>query len=221
MKDLCIRDWLEVPRRGTNRAARHGQIGLSFDDGPNGEETLTVLKELKRSGFKASFMWIVDNACKLEGADPLLFQEIVDGVIRDGHEIALHAPYDYLPNWRTRLFGPFEKEEMNLAKGALWRMMGVDIDLYRPHCLHLGPQVRYARELGMKTVLGSLFVPLGRPVDEQRRCFMESKAGEILIFHDGVSIKHPVSQVNRMLRGILTSFKERGLEGEKVSKVLD
>ena len=80
--------WLFVPQAFPGSALVRGRrdgdaAALTFDDGPNGEQTRAVLAALAREGVKATFVLLGESARR----DPELVREIV----AQGHVVASHG----------------------------------------------------------------------------------------------------------------------------------
>lgn len=204
-----------------NIVRREFLAGISFDDGPNEEYTSEVLKILKEYNTQATFFWIVKNAIKLKNEKPDIFAKILTDIKNDGHEIGLHAPYDYKPSMRYRIFGKFTKQEIANAKEELEKLINLPVNLYRPHYLQLGRSVSYAKKLGMTAVWGD-FIHYASPdanINKQIKKFSAVGSGNILIFHDDVSFKTKDNYIVDVLPIVLQNLKQKNIKGTKITNI--
>lgn len=207
---------------GSGKAKKDNLIALSFDEGPNERNVLEILKILKEYKSQATLFWIVDYAKKLYQEKPDLFKMIIDQIKKEGHEVGLHAPYDYVPTLYSRLYGKFNKEELKIAIKELKNITNLPIKLFRPHYLLQPMSIMKARELGLTTVLGDIFhySDAAFPVNFQIWRFSSANPGSILIFHDGVCMLRKKTYITQVLPIVLGNLRKKGLTPTKVSNVL-
>ena len=180
--------WPQSRLFGPNRsrlpedAARRGEVGLTFDDGPDPEVTPQVLDLLDHAGAKATFFCI---GRRVE-ARPDFAAEI----IRRGHRIENHTwshPHTfacYLPHAQRR--------EVLRAQEAIERAAGRAPSLFRPpagfrnplterELFHAGLTLASWTRRGYDTVLRE-------PREILRRLLKGLYAGDILLLHDGSAV---------------------------------
>lgn len=216
--------WLnKIKFSGTNLAKEKSLVGVSFDDGPDKNYTLEVLKILKKFRTRATFFWIVENAIQLNNNEPGIFAKIVSEIKGGGHEIGLHAPRDYKPTIFYRIFGRFTKQEIEKAKNEIKELTGLSVRLFRPHYLQLGRSVAYADELELITVLGDFihYTTADVEKDVQIKKFSKVKPGNILVFHDGISIKTPKNRIVEVLPTVIENLNKQGIRGVSISEILE
>jgi len=213
---------LGIKFSGSDKAKKNKLIGLSFDEGPNETNALEVLKILKENKTQATFFWIVEYAKRLHEENSELFRNILSQIREDGHEIGLHAPYDYIPTLYSRIYGRFNKEELKLATEELEKLTNMPIKLFRPHYLLQPYSILKARELGLITVLGDVlnYSDAAFPVKFQIWRFSSANPGSILIFHDGICMLRKKTYITKVLPTVLENLKKKGLTPTKISKVL-
>lgn len=109
-------------------------ISITFDDGPNPEFTLEVLKLLKDYSQHASFFLVGEMAKENK--------ELVKQIIREGHSIGNHS-YSHSKN-----FGFFSTrkivEELQKTNTLLETITGKEIKLFRPPFGVTNPNIKKA-----------------------------------------------------------------------------
>lgn len=176
-----------------NVSTKKKQVSLTFDDGPNAN-ALFILDMLDKNNIKGTFFWIVSHALKLQKEDPKTFALILKRIKEGGHTIGFHAPRNYFPTPFTLLFGKFSREEFNSGLTKLESLTGVKTKFYRPHRFQYGASIIYARENGLKTIIG-IFPNMLWPAAVQAKKFSKAQPGDILIFHERDNIKKILSHV--------------------------
>ena len=108
---LCL---LPLPAR-----AREGEkyVALTFDDGPSGRFTRTLLKGLRQRGIRATFF--------LCGYRMEEFPELTEQIFREGHEIGCHgfSHSDMRPMSRREVAGEIGKMRELLPDGCSLRFL--------------------------------------------------------------------------------------------------
>lgn len=197
-------DWL---RFSWIRGPRGSQeIGISFDDGPNMNYTPLVLRTLQSHGVQATFFWIPEHAEALARDFPLTFRRIVAMIKFGGHEIGLHGR-DIRSPWRIRLTGSMSKQQLADGVALLERLTGEPVTMFRPHYVQFGPSIRYARELGLTVVWGSVVPHPATSARKQMRKFKRAKAGDIVVFHDGTTLLRSTTVILDVLPWVLQYYK--------------
>jgi peptidoglycan-N-acetylglucosamine deacetylase len=105
----------------TSGARRSGQVCLTFDDGPDPEQTPRLLDTLAELGIKATFFVIGEHAER--------FPKIVRRMADEGHALGNHT-------WSHRLayelsLGAFA-DEVERPRQLLADLTGNSVDLFRP-----------------------------------------------------------------------------------------
>jgi len=218
-----LADWIAQSKFSGGKIAKSKKlVALSFDDGPHYQNTLGVIKTLNDNNAQGTFFWIADFAINLAKNHPIILKKIVSEIKRNNHEIGLHALCDFKPSLSSRLYGHFSKDQLKKAKDIIENLSGTNVNLYRPHNAQLGSSIIYARELGMKTVIGDLFL-YAKPDDSvhaQVNRLSRAKAGSILLLHDGQVESLKINHILKVLPEVIKRLKNNGLNLTSVSKVL-
>jgi len=180
---------------------------LSFDDGPDPENTPRVLDLLRQHGFHATFFLIGENAARHPG--------LVARIRAEGHEAGNH----YLVNGATLLDTDEEfTERLTRTEALLGKPRPT---LFRPPGGVCWPGQRLiASARGYTCVLGSDYPydPTRPPVRYMQWLVAKNlKPGAIVILHDGGGDR---SKTMEALPRILDTLDERGLRGVSVSELL-
>lgn len=169
-------------------------LWLTFDDGPEPTVTPWVLEELKKYNAKATFFCLGKNVEK----HPEIFRKILS----DGHAVGNHT-FNHLKGWHshTRDYINDVEKCSELVKTSLFRPPYGKI---KPsQFLHL----RRKYQVVMWSLLsGDFDIKL-----EKEKCLelvlKNTKAGNIIVFHDSLKAKDKLMYV---LPELLKSFKSKG-----------
>jgi peptidoglycan/xylan/chitin deacetylase (PgdA/CDA1 family) len=195
-------NWSRLPED----AARRGEVGLTFDDGPDPEVTPRVLDLLDGASAKATFFCI---GRRVE-ARPDLAAEIV----RRGHRIENHT-WSH-PNTFAWYMPPAQRREVLRAQEAIEQAAGRAPSLFRPpagfrnpfterELFHAGLTLASWTGRGYDTVVRE-------PREILRRLLKGLSAGDVLLLHDGSAVTgggNPV--VLEVLPRLLEELQARGL----------
>lgn len=199
--------------------AEETRVALTFDDGPDSQETGRILDVLQSRGAKASFFMLANRAEER----PDLLRRVID----EGHEACLHgANHDNLTRLRTR-------EVIDRIWGGKKRLEVLTetrTSFFRPP---YGEQnlrsYAVARLSGMTPVLwtawGDDWEEL-TPTEIVERSLERLESGGILLLHDGFEPNpdHPSSRPTYdrvdMVTGILDGMNDKGLTPTTVSELL-
>jgi peptidoglycan/xylan/chitin deacetylase (PgdA/CDA1 family) len=194
-------------------------VGISFDDGPNPENVIEILDILKEHKATATFFWIATYAKQLNKDHPTLMKRVVKRISKEGHEVGLHAPFDYIPNTWYRATTKFTKQQLSDAKKYLEDLTGQNIKYYRPHYYLQPISILYAIQLYMTTVLGNAAHYANPDIDTniQIKKFSRANAGDILVFHDGNTIKRKTNYILKVIPAVLNNINKRKIIPTKVS----
>ena len=116
-----------------NRAAGH-VVALTFDDGPDPEQTPRVLDTLREHGVRATFFLI--------GSKAELHPEIVRRMAAEGHAIGIHT-WSHSPGFPMRRSGAMAADILR-CRESLRGITGVETDLFRPPYGVTNPMVAHA-----------------------------------------------------------------------------
>jgi len=178
---------------------------LTFDDGPNEPYTSQVLDILAKSGVRATFFVIGENAAH--------FPASVERAAREGHEIGGHTwDHGVLPLKGPRAIG----EQIERSSAIIEQLTGARPALFRaPHGWR-NPWVNpVARNHGVRPVGWTLGVwDTDRPGADVivRRTFEGMRNGCVLLLHDGRGTERDAdsSQLVQALPGIISGLRGRG-----------
>lgn len=177
-------------------------IALTFDDGPDPEETPALLDLLRRENVKATFFLIGRRVDE----HPELARRIAD----EGHLVGNHS---HNHRWQNTLTSPSAiAREMTDAQGAIERATGVVPRFYRPPIGLTTPNFQTAiRRVGLKLVGWEV-----RPFDTQypadevvKRVLRGVKPGSIVLLHDGFS---PPGKIVEITATLIRELRTRGFE---------
>jgi len=223
IKNLNLAYWVTQSKFSGSKAAKSKNlVALSFDDGPHYQNTLGVIKTLNDNNAQATFFWIAEFATNLAKHHPIMLKKIVSEIKKNNHEIGLHALYDYKPSLSSRLYGHFSKQQLKKAKNIIEKLSGTNVNLYRPHNAQLGSSIVFAKELGMITVIGNLFL-YAKPDDSvhaQVDRLSRAKPGSILLLHDGQANSFKINHILKVLPEVIKRLKSNRLNLTSVSRVL-
>ncbi|MCM3783072.1 polysaccharide deacetylase family protein [Neobacillus mesonae] len=188
-------------------------IALTFDDGPEREETTQILDLLKKHHAKATF-FVLGKWAK-ERPD-LIAREIAEG-----HEVGNHTYYhtfgDRIKDANAYL------QELEAADQAIEEAGGVKPKLFRPPGgVYNDLVVNSARTRGYSIVLWSWHQDTedwNRPGKQRiiNKVLRNARNGDIVLFHDNV---HGKSQTIKALEHILPELSKRGYRFVTVSELL-
>jgi len=189
-------------------AARRGEVAITFDDGPDPEVTPRVLDLLDAHGAKATFFCVGERAA----AAPGLVREIV----RRGHSVENHShrhstAFGWYGPWRLR-------RELEAAQRVLAEAAGVAPIFFRAPFGTRNPLLDFAlARLGLTLVSWTrrgYDTVDGDPARVLRRLVDRLAAGDVLLLHDGVTIRERRGEpaVLAVLPRLLERLADRGLK---------
>jgi peptidoglycan/xylan/chitin deacetylase (PgdA/CDA1 family) len=188
-------------------AAARGEVGLTFDDGPDPEVTPRVLDELDRRGARATFFCV--------GARAAAHARVVREIAARGHAVESHTQHhSHAFGW----YGPRRlRREIAAAQDAIAGAAGSAPVFFRAPDGVRNPMLdgalarfglRYVswRRRGFDSVDGNAERVL-------RRLTRGVRAGDVLMLHDGPPIRALPDgpTVLRVLPRLLDALAERGL----------
>jgi len=160
------------------------EVALTYDDGPNDVSTPPLLELLARHNIRATFFMI--------GKHIRQRPDLVRQVHAAGHLVGNHTMTHPWLAWQT---ANTIREELSGCSKLLEDTLGEPIRYFRPpHGARRPFVMRYAAELGMKTVqwnaMGHDWDPIGvdRIVKEIQRCINRAHKrgrGTNILLHDG------------------------------------
>lgn len=186
---ICYLLWvyrarIELPGSSTViRGARQpegakGRIALTFDDGPNGEDTVAILDTLRRHNAKATFFCVGKWAARQP--------EILRRMEAEGHSIGNHTQDHQKLGWlsRAQIAAQIDAAQDSIATAGVARPR-----LFRaPHGVKNPFLFSVLRERGMRLIAWSEDIQdFQRPGVSWlvRRAKPGLRDGEIMLMHDG------------------------------------
>ena len=153
-------------------------VALTFDDGPDAENTPALLALLAERKVRAAFFCIGKRVARQT--------ELVKRVVAEGHEIENHT-FQHSP--ATNIFSVRRlREELMQAQAEIQRVAGRPPDFFRPPVGLTNPRIfRVTGELGLK-VVGYTARGLDRRADAPEkivgRLLRKLQPGAIFLLHD-------------------------------------
>lgn len=193
-----------------------GRVAITFDDGPNGAVTDTVLDVLQKHGARATF-FVVGNSVRKE-------PDRIARMARDGHEIGNHTMQHTIVTFQ----GPRAIENEIAATQAALADAGVPRPKWfrAPHGFKSPFLYSALKKHGLTLVAWTRGVwdtdNPGANIIVKRAVGTAGEAltdGEILLLHDGENGLDR-SQTAQALDGILAACKRRGLKPVTLSELL-
>ena len=193
-------------------------IALTFDDGPDPASTPPVLDALAHAGAQATFFVLVDRAA----AHP----EIVDRILRDGHEIALHGT----DHTRLTTLSPLAAyRHLRAGMLRLSALTGRPVRMHRPpHGAQRLTTIAAARLAGLRPVTWTIDAQdwADTTVDAVvERVAANVGPGSIVALHDSLVVtaadaRPPGYDRADMVAALLADLTSRGLLCVTVSALL-
>jgi peptidoglycan/xylan/chitin deacetylase (PgdA/CDA1 family) len=167
-----------LPLSSVMRVATTDQVvSLTYDDGPNPEQTVGVLDRLAEHGARATFFVLTDRAQE--------HPEIIHRMLAEGHEVGLHG-LDHSP--LTELAGREALRRIRLGKRRLEAIIGRPVTLFRPTYGAIGMTAFIgARLSGLQVVIWTAWARdwFDAPVQEVAdRAVNALHPGAIVLLHD-------------------------------------
>ncbi len=175
-------------------ATKRKIVTLTFDDGPDAENTPALLALLAERKVRATFFCISQRVAQLP--------EVVKRMVAEGHEIENHT-FAHSP--ATNIFSMRRlREELTQAQVEIQRVAGRAPEYFRPPVGLTNPRIfRVTGELGLK-VIGFTARGLDRRTDAPEvivgRLLRKLRPGAIFLLHDaGVPCERLLAVVTLLL----------------------
>ncbi|WP_052487056.1 polysaccharide deacetylase family protein [Gordoniibacillus kamchatkensis] len=192
-------------------STREKLICLTFDDGPDPEQTPAILDLLKRYGAKGTFF--------VTGVQALRHPELIRREVQEGHELGNHTYHHRMFRHPT---AESVRGELEDAERAIAQAGGVRSRLFRPPGGYYDQTiVDAAREAGYQVVMWSWHQDTrdwSRPGVERiaRKVLDNARPGDIVLFHDRVEHTQTIAALER----ILPELRQRDFQFVTVSELL-
>ncbi len=223
MIDARVTDWVKGRSRVVGSVVRttSEHAVLTYDDGPDPDHTGPILGTLARHRATATFFVLLTRARR--------FRSIVDDIVAEGHEVALHGP-DHRP---LTDFGYAEaRRRTQDARAELEDQVGCPVQWFRPPYGRQSLRTWQAtRSAGLVPVMWSATTWDWREVGQDQRlaeAVRGAAPGMILLAHDGFAgmqdgaAEEPVPVVDRagLTDLVLTAYRERALSCVSLGRAL-
>ena len=196
--------------------ARAGdRVALTFDDGPDENETRAVAAQLEARGHRGTFFVIGKKAA----SQPALLAELV---VR-GHGLGNHS---FNHSWATPFRHPAQLAAELAQAQALLAQAGTRGRWFRPPVGLLSPRVAAAAQKSGLTIVGwSATARDGRAsttVEQAAaRLIAAARPGAILVLHDAAERGGRAPIAARVLPALLDALAARGLRSVTLDEILD
>ena len=177
---------------------------LTFDDGPEPEQTPFVLAQLARFGAKGTFFCVGENVGR--------YPDLARHILAEGHQLGNHT-HHHLNAWRHPR--PYYLADVARCQHTLdaLRPAPAARPLLRPPYGRLTPalarQLHATHQVVMWDALTCDYDPAFRPADCLRAALRYSRPGAIVVFHDSQKASRNLRHV---LPRYLTHFAGLGFE---------
>ncbi len=201
--------WIgENIRRLPTRSVATNEIALTFDDGPDPENTPRVLDLLDAAGHRASFYAVGERAEK--------YPQVIQDIVKRGHAVENHSQHhtnSFAFYSSSRLLRELDAAQQAIsgAAGSLPRFfrapMGFRTPFLDPVIARLGLHYTSWTRRGFDSTAKN-------PTPVLQRLVTNLQAGDILLLHDGsmLSSRREPPIVLDVLPALLKKISERGLK---------
>ncbi|MGF7048147.1 polysaccharide deacetylase family sporulation protein PdaB [Paenibacillus sp. DS2015] len=191
----------------------HRWIALTFDDGPDPQETIEILDILKQYQAKATFFVVGEQVTK--------YPDIIRREVSEGHELANHT---YSHTNFNHLSKEQVKQEIVKSENEILSITGRQTTLFRPPGGYYNDLIMMtAEQLGYSVILWTWYQDSkdwSKPGVHQivKRVISNAHPGDIVLFHDRISGK---SQTANALKVILPELQKQGYRFVTISQLMD
>lgn len=187
-----------------------GEIALTFDDGPHPRDTPQLLEVLAKHQVLATFFWLGIN---IEQGLPL-----VQAAAQAGHQIAIHGydhrPFPAVPAARL-------EQQLDYVRLRLAEIIGrTPSDVRPPFGVFVPSTLRSLVRWGYRPVMWSV-VPLHwlQPAQQTvQQVVRQTRAGTLIVLHEGRQIGPPVAQLTDAIISQLTAAQLRFVTVDQLGK---
>ncbi len=197
LTSATIRQWL---------SDRSPEVFLTFDDGPSPKATGMILDILQAHDVKATFFVLGHNAAQ--------FPELIERIVAEGHELALHSHTH--PDFTTLTRAQQAAEIAQGLSTLHWLVPGIRIRWFRPpYGAYTPDTVEVAHEYGLCLALfNEISTDHTTPAAQIAQTVLKGQ-GKIIVFHDGQMIRShdltvPEQQLIEGLSGSIGPLKANG-----------
>lgn len=186
-------------------------VALTFDDGPDPRYTTPMLDTLREFNAQATFFVVGQNVLK--------HPEILQVIVRDGHEIGNHTMnHPRLPD-----LTPEEvRRELSSCSNVIHQLTGQKPYYFRsPKGLTTPAVASSLARLGMREIHWSMTIEnrsAKTPEEMANRIISKIKPGHIILLHDG---RLDRTNTVKALPILLVGLKQQGYQVVTLSELLD
>ena len=185
-------------------------IALTFDDGPHPTKTPEILDILKSNDIKATFFVVGENASQNE--------EVVERIIREGHEIGNHTFFHKYLGGKGR---SVMEREIDLCDDVIFNHSEYSSHLFRPPGgLYDDTLTNVCAERGYSVVLWSIDTRDWAGTSAKDICkeiYEYVEDGSIILMHDYISGE---SHTAEALTEVIPKLKKLGYRFVTVSELI-
>lgn len=188
-------------------------IALTFDDGPDPQQTIEILEILKQYDVKATFFAVGEKIAK--------YPEIAKKIVTEGHELGNHTYHHRM--FRLPANADTVRAEMDQTEQEIVRATGRHSSLFRPPGgIYDETIVNVSKEMGLTPIMWSWHQDThdwSRPGVRKivNKVLKNARSGDIVLFHDYVS---GGSQTTTALKEILPELQRQGYRMVTVSELI-
>jgi peptidoglycan-N-acetylglucosamine deacetylase len=188
-------------------------IALTFDDGPDPQETPEILDILKQYNAKATFFVIGEQGHK--------YPELLNREVSEGHELANHS---FSHRNLRHLSGKQIGQEISRSDDEIFSITGRHTRLFRPPGGYYNDLiVETAQQAGYTVILWTWYQDSrdwSKPGVPKiiKRVISNAHPGDIVLFHDRISGR---SQTAKALKRILPELQKQGYNFVTVSQLIE
>lgn len=183
-------------------------LALTFDDGPDPENTPQILEILKQHGINATFFVI---GKKIQGAEALLKKIKEEGHILANHSFSHSYFFDFYSTKKVTA-------DLQCANQAIHEVVGVTPRLFRPPYGVTNPNIAAAVKKLSLTSIGWNVRSLDTVIKNQEKLYQRVisriRPGSILLFHD------TGTQTIETLKAVILFAEKNGYKIVGVDKML-
>jgi len=185
------------------------EVVLTFDDGPDPENTPVILDILDRFGIKSTFFLI---GKKIKGNE-----DLVRKIVEKGHKIGNHS-YEHSILWDFNFSGKI-RNDIQKTRDIIFELTGFSTNYFRPPYGVINPMVHKALKILDYRVIAwnkrSFDTILKSQKTIFRRMTRKLGPGDILLFHDTSKLTLVV------LEPIIIAIKEKNFQIVNLDKFIN
>lgn len=197
--------FLKALNKGNPNVAK---VAITFDDGPDRESTIEILKVLKKHQVKATFFCI---GSKVEENEHILKEISANGHLIGNHTWSHAYLFDFFLPAKMR-------REINKTDAIIQQVTGTRLKLFRPPYGVTNPFLSKALKRTKHTVIGWSLRTFDTSIGNQRvldKIELRLKNGDIILFHD------TSPNIITLVDDAITLIKQKGIEIVNLDELLN